>query len=96
MHDVVAGFWTPNAADQGAHLDISFGTTINIINGGIECGGTTQQAVNRGNYYKAIMNYLGLNASSENVSCAGQTNSFPSAGAGAVYTYFDQGDNNNN
>lgn len=38
MHDVVAGFWKPNSNDLAAGITSGFGATINIINGGVECG----------------------------------------------------------
>lgn len=38
MHDVMTGFYVPNSADIAANFTASFGTTINIINGGFECG----------------------------------------------------------
>jgi len=34
MHDVVTGFWQPNAADTAAGIKGGFGTTINLIAGG--------------------------------------------------------------
>ena len=44
MHDIVTGFWQPNSADSAAGLTTGFGTTINVINGGLECGTSTTQA----------------------------------------------------
>lgn len=38
MHDVMTGFFEPNEADLEGGMTATFGTTINIINGGIECG----------------------------------------------------------
>jgi hypothetical protein len=38
MHDVMTGFFVPNAIDLSKNIKASFGTTINIINGGLECG----------------------------------------------------------
>jgi chitinase len=37
-HDVMTGRWTPAAADLAAGRRPGFGQTINIINGGLECG----------------------------------------------------------
>jgi hypothetical protein len=37
MHDIVAGFWTPNTADTAAGFKRGFGATINILNGLEEC-----------------------------------------------------------
>ena len=49
MHDVVVGHWVPNEVDLSAGIKSGFGATINIINGGVECGGSTEiaQAQNR-------------------------------------------------
>jgi chitinase len=38
MHEVATGFWKPNTKDGKADIDFGFGATINIINGGLECG----------------------------------------------------------
>ena len=38
MHDVMTGFFVPNAIDIANNIGDTFGTTINIINGGMECG----------------------------------------------------------
>ena len=37
MHDVMSGFMVPTDADIAANIGPTFGTTINIINGPIEC-----------------------------------------------------------
>ena len=42
MHDVMTGFFVPNAADVAGKFAANFGTTINIINGGFECGQATE------------------------------------------------------
>jgi len=38
MHDVATGYFTPNSYDTSAGIKGGFGSTIDIINGGIECG----------------------------------------------------------
>ena len=38
MHDVVVGNFEANEIDVKGNIEAGFGTTINIINGGIECG----------------------------------------------------------
>ena len=38
MHEVATRLYTPNSADQSTGNTATFGATINIINGGIECG----------------------------------------------------------
>ena len=37
MHDVMTGFMVPTEADRNNGIGANFGTTVNIINGGIEC-----------------------------------------------------------
>lgn len=39
MHDIVTEFWVPNSHDKSAGISKGFGATINVINGGVECGG---------------------------------------------------------
>lgn len=62
MHDVVTGFWEPNSVDAGQGITSGFGTTINIINGGLECGKgyTTQQAQGRQTAYANFASYYGF------------------------------------
>ena len=88
MHDVMTGYFEPNAADTTAKLGANFGTTTNIINGGQECGFVSSKAVSRGEYYLEWLNYFGLDAE-EDIGCAEQT-SFPAGGAGDVAGYWDQ------
>jgi len=38
MHDVMTGFFEPNDKDDQVNITATFGTTTNIINGGLECG----------------------------------------------------------
>ncbi len=53
-HDVMCGVWTPSAEDITNKRNTSkFGMTINIINGGVECGyGTNASAQDRIDYYQ--------------------------------------------
>jgi len=37
MHDVLTGFMVPTEADKKVGIGANFGTTVNIINGGVEC-----------------------------------------------------------
>ena len=50
MHDVMTGYFEPNATDKSNRMTASFATTINIINGGLECGKGlgTDKVVKRG------------------------------------------------
>ncbi|KAL2629082.1 hypothetical protein R1flu_013768 [Riccia fluitans] len=47
IHDVMVGKWTPTQDDVNANRKPGFGQTINIINGGQECGRQTDGAQNR-------------------------------------------------
>merc|ERR1712110_1308239 len=93
IHDVVTGLFKPNNADKQAGIKGGFGTTINIINGGMECGGgVSHQAAARGRYYKEFINALGLDASKEtDLGCASER-SFPEGGAGDIEGYFQAGE----
>lgn len=37
-HDAITGIWKPSREDENCGRKVGFGATINIINGGIECG----------------------------------------------------------
>ncbi len=60
-HDVMVGNWIPNDADKAANRDKSrFGMTVNIINGGLECGRATDHRVHdRIDFYKRYIKILG-------------------------------------
>ena len=67
MFELIYGYWTPPATNSANDVDSkdpgpSFGASIMIINGGIECGGSkaTAQAANRVKYYAGFMDYFGL------------------------------------
>ena len=54
MHDVMTGFFVPNSVDLSNNIGASFATTINIINGGLECGqgiGNNPQVQKRDYYF---------------------------------------------
>ena len=61
-HDVIVGNWTPTAADTEGNRIAGLGMTINIINGGVECGFNTfeekPQVKDRINYYKRYTDIL--------------------------------------
>ena len=67
MFELIYGYWTPPATNSANDVDSkepgpSFGASIMIINGGIECGGSkaTAQAANRVKYYAGFMDYFEL------------------------------------
>lgn len=62
-HDVMVGNWTPTTAEVADNRVPGLGMTVNIINGGVECGdggAEKYQVVDRINYYKRYINYLGI------------------------------------
>ena len=82
----------PTDADVGAGITASFGTTINIINGGHECGKSTEteQAAHRIQYYKEFLDWFDLPLENEEgLSCKNQ-HLFPTDGFGAAPGYFNQ------
>ena len=70
-HDIMSGKWVPNSADSIANRYPGFGMTINVINGGIECGyGSNAQMDNRIGYYKHFLNIMKLDTTDcMNCSC---------------------------
>ena len=87
MHDVMTGFFIPNSADAAVGIGADFGTTTNVINGGLECGNGSSKAVSRGEYYTEWLAFFGLPAE-DNIGCASQGR-FPSGGAGDVPGYWE-------
>ena len=69
-HDVMVGRWTPSAADTAAGRLAGFGTTVNIINGGLECNRPTPPAVaDRLGFYRRFTTVLRTTEGS-NLDCA--------------------------
>lgn len=73
IHDVIIGKHVLTQADIDANRKNGFGYTINIINGGIECGkGTaTAQAANRVKYYLEFCAKLDVSPGN-NLDCTNQ------------------------
>lgn len=69
-HDVMAGNWIPDSADIALNRDDSkFGMTVNIINGGLECGIPNDSRVNdRIDFYKRYIEFMG-EASEDDCDC---------------------------
>lgn len=60
-HDVMTGQWSPSAADAAAGRKPGLGMTINIINGGLECGFPTNAKVeDRVGFYMRYTQMLGV------------------------------------
>jgi hypothetical protein len=73
-------------------LTNGFGITTNIINGGQECGGITEnwKSQNRNDTYVKMLEYFNLPAEDEaTMTCGNQSSSFPDEGGyGNAYSYF--------
>ena len=69
-HDVMIGEWQPGTADKAAGRTPGFGMTINIINGGIECGkGDNLYNMNdRIGFYEKFLSKMGV--SDPNCACS--------------------------
>ena len=63
MLHVIDRSWSPSEREIEAGIGYGFGTTINIINGGIECGEQNRdkgQPVNRIRYWQGLASYYGI------------------------------------
>lgn len=68
-HDVMTGQWAPTPADTTAGRVPGFGLTINIINGGIECGyASPPQVLDRLGFYDRFTQILGTTPG-DNLDC---------------------------
>lgn len=68
-HDVMSGHWNPTPDDEARGRIPGFGMTINIINGGLECGQSTDERVERRvSFYRQFCQILEVTAGS-NVYC---------------------------
>ncbi|MBD7954303.1 chitinase [Stenotrophomonas sp. Sa5BUN4] len=91
MLHVIDGTWQPNDRDLANGLKHGFGVTTQIINGGVECGGSGEnaQSVNRIAYYRQFARELGVPIEeSEVLGCAGMKQ-FDEQGAGALPIYWE-------
>ncbi|SMY31727.1 Chitinase class I [Photobacterium malacitanum] len=77
MLHVIDRTWTPSQRETDAGIGYGFGTTINVINGGIECGEQNKdkgQPVNRIRYWEGLVeNYQIPLESDETNTCWQQT-----------------------
>ncbi len=92
MQDVINGTWQPNALDLSSGLVPGFGVTTQIINGGVECGGSVEvaQSLNRIAYFKEMAKHFNVHIPADEVlGCAGMKQ-FDAGGAGAVNTYWEK------
>ena len=72
-HAIMTGQWQPTQADIQKGRRAGFGATVNVINGGGECGkGETQaRTANRYKYYRYFCHYFGV-PPGENIECSNQ------------------------
>lgn len=92
MLHVIDGTWQPNDHDKANGLVSGFGVTIQIINGGVECGGANEmaQSLNRIAYYKEFANYLKVPVPADEVLGCKNMKQFDEGGAGALPIYWEQ------
>lgn len=92
MLDVINGSWQPNDHDKANGLVPGFGVTIQIINGGVECGGSSEmaQSQNRIAYYKEFANYLKVPVPADEVLGCKNMKQFDEGGSGALPIYWEQ------
>jgi basic endochitinase B len=72
-HDIMIGKWIPTASDTLKGRMPGFGATVNVINGGVECGSGTSMPKTqyRYEYYQYFCKYFNVSPG-ENISCANQ------------------------
>lgn len=92
MLHALDGTWQPNQHDLNNGLEPGFGVTTQIINGGIECGGSSEhaQSQNRIDYYQQFANYLGVPVPADEVLGCADMQRFETQGAGALDIYWEQ------
>ncbi|MBB1198701.1 chitinase [Enterobacteriaceae bacterium 89] len=92
MLHVIDGTWIPNDHDKANGLYQGFGVTTQIINGGVECGGSAEnaQSENRIGYYKAFADYLKVPVPADEVLGCKNMKQFDDQGAGALPIYWEQ------
>jgi hypothetical protein len=71
-HDLMAGQWEPTAKDIAGGRGLGFGTVVNVINGGLECGENhSERTKYRYGYYQHFCNFLHINQG-PNAECSTQ------------------------
>jgi hypothetical protein len=72
-HDIIVGKWIPTSDDIQKGRLPGFGATVNVINGGVECGTGIEltKTKYRYQYYQYFCNYFHVPAG-ENISCSSQ------------------------
>jgi hypothetical protein len=71
-HDLMVGQWEPTAKDIAAGRGLGFGTVVNVINGGLECGENhSDRTKYRYGYYQFFCNFLHIDPG-PNAECSTQ------------------------
>lgn len=72
-HDIIIGKWIPTPDDIQKGRLPGFGATVNVINGGVECGSGTDipKTKYRYQYYQYFCKYFQVSPG-DNISCANQ------------------------
>lgn len=72
-HDIITGKWQPGENDILKGRKAGFGATVNVINGGVECGQGTdsERTAYRYQYYLFFCNYFHVSPG-DNITCADQ------------------------
>ncbi len=71
-HDIMSNLWKPTPADIAGGRSPGFGTVVNVINGGIECGKEPSPNTNyRYGYYQFFCRYFKV-MPGENTDCTTQ------------------------
>jgi basic endochitinase B len=72
-HAIMVGKWVPSAADSSSGRLPGFGATVNVINGGIECGkgSDLEKTAYRYQYFLYFCRYLHVSPG-ENITCTRQ------------------------
>jgi chitodextrinase len=96
MLHVIDRTWSPSQREAGAGIGYGFGTTINVINGGIECGEqnrTKGQPVNRIRYWQGLATHYLLPVENDEVDTCWQQTPFGSlnlnGATDVLYTNWD-------
>lgn len=91
---VVDGTWVPNAVDTANNMKPGFGATIQIINGGVECGSQAAQEVqqvrNRIAAYREFTKALNVPIESEDALGCAKSKGFQPGSAVETKTYLDR------
>lgn len=96
MHEVMTGYFTPNAADTALGILAGFGATVNIMSEGAECGtggAENSAATSREQYYSSFCQLFGVEPLA-NLTCANMS-FFTTDGSAALPNQFFAPDSTN-